>query len=261
MKVKHQNADDLLDYLLTQNHVSIRDVYYCAQQREDEIINIMNIFDLETEREQRLALTILGLLAGEQWGGEVTDFYCRDYAITKNYKDNVTMEDVKLLLTACLYHPIFFSFTMRLCKDIKTDLRHRHRTERPKFPVKWNKTATSVKEFILLRAAATTKNTGYLPFNNDPVETPPEVQHGGTLKVEYKKHEEGLYDLRFIFSFNESFKEPPYLPEIEFLPFGKSEKCRFKMEEFHENISSLVYYLKNVELSDESKFTLILNQE
>jgi len=118
----YQEADDLLYDLLIENHITIKDVYNCMEQHEDEIMNMMKIFNLLDDRDRLLSLTILYLLAREQ-GKEVTNLYCRDYAIKNvNYRESCTKEDIKLLLTACLDNPIFFSFAMRLYKDIKAKL-------------------------------------------------------------------------------------------------------------------------------------------
>jgi len=258
-----RNIDGMLNDLMLENHITIKDVCNCAEEHKPKFKNMMNIFDLENERDQRLSLMLLHLLSRER-GEEVTAYYCREHQLSVNIGnriENFPWNDVNLLLTACLYNPAFFFFALDLCEKIQIYLGQRERRVKPhenRIPG-----VAAAVAFTVTRAAATLKDedADYHSFNNDPIKTPPEIQPGGTLDIQYKERENGFYDLLFIFSFNDPCEEPPYLPEIECIFPGKSEKLLFTMEEFHRNNSVLVHYLTQVERPNECKFKLIINQE
>lgn len=119
--ISKQEVNKLLNDILIENRITYKEVYDCAKWRRKEIMNMMSIFDRKNDRDIRLSLEILCLLAQTQ-GDKVLDLYGNEYGFTSIVEDlhkNIPKEDKILLLTACMYNPLFQSFTVGFCEDIK----------------------------------------------------------------------------------------------------------------------------------------------
>ena len=115
-----QEEGELLNDIMLENNIHLKDVYTCAEQHWDEIQGMMNIFYNKKEiRNQRLILTLLGLIAQEQ-SDKVIAFYSEVYDIS--IKPDFSKEDIKLILTACVYNHAFFLFALNLCERIESKL-------------------------------------------------------------------------------------------------------------------------------------------
>jgi hypothetical protein len=118
--ITKQYADKLLYTLLIRNHITHSDVDYYVQWHRDEIDGMIRIFDHENDKDQRLTLELLGILAGDQ-REKVIGFYSKTYNLPPIQLD-FPKEDIKLLLTACWDDPAFFYFALSVCEDIKLKL-------------------------------------------------------------------------------------------------------------------------------------------
>jgi len=118
-KLTKQDTDDLIINLMMKHHITLKDVDNCAKKHWSKIKEMMGIFDHKTYKDQQLTLNLLTLLTQEQ-SNKFVDFYSREYNLS--LKTDLSIEDVKLLLTACLYNPTFFSYSLRLCERIKSRL-------------------------------------------------------------------------------------------------------------------------------------------
>ena len=119
-------SDDKIYEILSDNRITRIDVDLCRIQHNDEIEDIMNIFDYKNDRERVLVLELMGLLAQEQ-RREVMDYFCNEYNLPINY--NISREDCVLLLTACLLNPLFYSFAKSDYKSIKARLNQVNQNE------------------------------------------------------------------------------------------------------------------------------------
>jgi len=117
------DTDELLNELMLENHITLKDVYTCAERHKNEIMEMMDIFEHENDDDRRLSLELLGLLAQDQ-GDKVMEFYHEEYgfAQSKPLCGNFPREDVELLLAACLYNPTLLSFALSVSEDIKSRL-------------------------------------------------------------------------------------------------------------------------------------------
>jgi len=115
-----QGMNEMLNELMLEKHITLSDVYHCAEQHMDEINGMMRIFEHESNKDQRLVLELFGLLAQDQ-SETVIDFYSRAYNLPPIRLDS-SKEDLELLLTAGLYNPSFFSFALSLFENIKSKL-------------------------------------------------------------------------------------------------------------------------------------------
>jgi len=114
-----QYASELLYNLMLKNHITDNLLKNYAKLHMGEIMDMMDIFEHESERDRRLALTLFSLL-GQDQGKEVVGFYSREYNLSDNL--DFDREDVLLLLTACKMNPAFFSYALSVCEDIKSEL-------------------------------------------------------------------------------------------------------------------------------------------
>jgi hypothetical protein len=122
--VTKEEMDGLLIELILDNFITFEDLDYCVKQRRDEIREVMDIFDLKNDRDQRLALGLLGMLAKEQ-EYEVMELFRKEYGWTikiENFLENFPIDDVELLLATCRYKPAFYSLALGICEDIKSML-------------------------------------------------------------------------------------------------------------------------------------------
>jgi len=111
-----QEMDELLNELMLENHITLKDAYDCAEHHMNEIEGMMVIFDHKNDNDQRLALELIGILSQAQ-RDKIVDFYKNEFNLS--CKPAFNKENVKLLLTACLYNTVFFSFALSICEDIK----------------------------------------------------------------------------------------------------------------------------------------------
>jgi len=118
-----QDANELLDEVLLENRVPLKDIYNCAKQNFDELEKMMDIFEHKNDRDWHLCLGSVGLLARDQ-SDRVMSYYCRAFNLdqAKYLCGNIPREDVVLLLTACVYNPVFFSFALDASEDIQNRL-------------------------------------------------------------------------------------------------------------------------------------------
>lgn len=101
--------------LMVKNKVTIDDIYHCVEQYEDEIDNMVNIFDFNTKRDQRLAVLTMRLLGKEQ-GNAISKYYSKHvHRLPLGNPKNFSKEEVILVLTACLYNGVFYSQSLRFC--------------------------------------------------------------------------------------------------------------------------------------------------
>jgi len=114
-----KEMDELLNELMLENHITLKDVYDCAEQHMNEIEAMMGIFDHKNDNDRRLALELIGILSQAQ-RDKILDFYRNEFKLSG--KPGYNKDDVKLLLTACLYNTVFFSFAISICSDIKSRL-------------------------------------------------------------------------------------------------------------------------------------------
>lgn len=117
--ITKQYADELLCNLLLEHRIIHDDVNSCFKQHGDEIKGMMSIFEHKTNKDRQLSLTLFNLLTPEQ-GEEVITYYSKEYNLS--VKPDVSRDDVKLLLTACLKNKAFFSYALRVCERIKSRL-------------------------------------------------------------------------------------------------------------------------------------------
>ena len=118
--VNKLNKDRLLINLMLTNHITLSDAYHCAEQQMDRINNMMDIFEHDNDEDkQRLVLELLGLLAQDK-RSEVISYYSKEYDF--DVKPDSNAEDVKLLLSACIYNPSFFSFALSICEFVRSKL-------------------------------------------------------------------------------------------------------------------------------------------
>jgi hypothetical protein len=239
---------------MKENGISIKSIHECREKYQKDIDEINSIFDSDEPSCVKKRLVLLKLISRDR-----ADENLKYYIEAKNINaDSITtdMEAYKapivralrsntdFYVKACNWYG-FIQWEVNLINEKKIS------SIKP-----WK--LTTLIEIPLHKLVADTNATVFLPFSIQAVETPPEIQPPGSLTVEYKKLDDGLFNLRFIFSFKEPCEKPPYLPLVEYLPSEKSEKLRFrfKPDNFHKNISSLVYHLFNVEISKESKVIL-----
>jgi hypothetical protein len=131
--ITKQDRDELLNALMLENHITFDDVYNCAEQNMSGIKEMMSIFDHKNDRDRRLSMELIGLLSQSQ-GDRVITFYSGEYYPSVNIKNlykNFSKDDVKLLITACMYNPAFFSYALRLCERIKSTFDVRQNTQIP----------------------------------------------------------------------------------------------------------------------------------
>jgi len=126
-KITNQYAEELLYNLLYKNHITNTDISCCVGVHKYEIEKMSSIFDCKNDREKILTSEITSLLAQEQ-GKEVIDDYSKEFNMNINI--DFPREDVLLLLTACLYNPVFYSVARGICEDVKSRLEVK--TEIPK---------------------------------------------------------------------------------------------------------------------------------
>jgi len=241
----HKEADDLLDDLMIENHITIKDVYNCAEQHEDEIKNMVNIFDLENDHDRLLVLTILRLLAGEH-GKAVTDLYCRDYAIkNENYRENCAKEDIKLLLTACLYNRAFFSFAMRLYGDIEARLGRIAEKERiaPPEELMVINTVLFVKKWIIpYKRDIDAAPRGYVTFLKEE-----HMECNGICgTLELRKNKYNQVQCLFTFDEDKYQKKIPFVLEVQFTTKSDSKKHTITLNRFDKG-NVITYIFSDIE--------------
>ncbi|MCL2800443.1 MAG: tetratricopeptide repeat protein [Treponema sp.] len=121
-----QKASRLLNTLMLENHVTFDDIYYCAEENKEKIKKMLSIFKKNNMEDEMLSLEIVGLLAQNDVS-EVVDYYCKNYYISNDVKNkyNIQKKDknIKLLLTACMCNPMFYYYTLDLCKRIKEKIK------------------------------------------------------------------------------------------------------------------------------------------
>ena len=113
-----QKADELLIDLIRENSISLNDISNCAKQHKKEINSMMKIFDHSEDRDNQLALGLLGLIAKER-ANTVIEYYCKEFKLPNRFKE-LSKEDITLLFTSCLYNPSFYLFALSTCEDVKS---------------------------------------------------------------------------------------------------------------------------------------------
>jgi len=112
-------AEFLLKELMFNNNVTLKDIYNCKEQHGKEIKEMMNIFNHNNDRDQRLSLEVIYLLSKES-GSDFMDYYGKEYSLSQmeNIKKSFPKEDIELIITAFFYNSMFYSFSMSICEEI-----------------------------------------------------------------------------------------------------------------------------------------------
>jgi len=113
-EITELDNNEKLSKLMLEHHVTLGDMYFCATLNMSKIKNMINIFKLESSRDQQLVLKLLSLLAKNQ-DKRIVNCYREEYGMPI-IDINLPKEDIELLLTACLYNSSFFDYALDVCE-------------------------------------------------------------------------------------------------------------------------------------------------
>jgi hypothetical protein len=233
MAVKLNSALVFIDDLLIKHSVSLRTVYDFAEQHGEELRKAGEIFELKSERDKKLCLSLFKLLAGKS-AKKMSAYYCRRYGIEKGPDKEFFEENKLFLITAFIENPAFFNMSWNLCGIIQT------RLSLKKAPVTIKKTADDEEwlPFGNMGFAFAASSGSFLEtIFSESIDT-----NGikGRLQV-MANNENESGDVQFVFAFDEYSSRPPYFLVIRFKTVdGKSHTIKLDTYDSNEHSKTLI---------------------
>lgn len=203
-----QDEYEMLDALMLENNISLRELYYFAEQHMDKINEITDIFGHKTDRARRFVLELLGLL-GRDRGDEIMARYARefDFPPPEYLHGNFPREDVELLLAACLYNPSFLYFAQSIYGDVEEELEGEVKDKQPPFKRRSPRILKTLKvKFGGLYADV----KGLQPFHKESLDI-----NGICGTLYFEKNEQ--HDAKFVFQFEKAQETVPFELEVYFI--------------------------------------------
>jgi len=207
--------NEFIDQLLLKYRISLFTVADFAKTHRSEMQQAGKIFDLKTERDEKLCLAVFRLIS-EEYSAAISECFCAQYKIASSLDDIFFDQNKLFLISAFIYNSSFFARSWNLCGIIISHLAYQAELrDEPKKPQAGTVIVVFFQQDIEVLSASSADEV------LQPIWSKDIDQNGiqGKLQILANDNDDAGM-LQFCFTFKEYYSEPPYYLSVHYKTNG-----------------------------------------